>query len=383
MSLRAVKTCISLSILLSLVFSSMVSGDDLEASRERLTRIQQRIENTERSLQQKNSEVRSLRDELRSVDEELRSLSRRQRALKNSLAENKKQQQETRTQINELRSRIDAQRDIFEKRISSLYKGGGGGVVKLLFSGLGPAELDGQFRNMLRIVQHDQRLLDDYRRQQESLEHKLVELDQLKKRQYNDLEKLKKHRKVLANASKLKNRILGKVRKDQRLLASLKKELEAKASRLSGLLEQLESDTDRQKVDSSPFARQRGKLPWPVDGEVRIAYGPQRHPDLGTLFDSNGIEIDVEDQTAIKALWKGRVAFASAFKGYGNLVIIDHGNGFHSLYAHASRMIKNVDDRVKQGDILAYSGYPGTSGVYLEIRRQGKPVDPETWLSQR
>ncbi|PLY00071.1 MAG: hypothetical protein C0624_12805 [Desulfuromonas sp.] len=369
-------------ILFALSVGQTALADELSASRERLLRIQERIESTDKSLQQNKTKVRSLRDELRAVDKELFSLARKEKNLKKKLADNQRQQDESRKQISLLRKQIEAQRQTLEKRIGSLYKGGGGGVIKLLFSGMGPAELDGQFRNMLRIVHHDQKILNDYRQQQETLNRKLESLEELKQRQQMDLAELKKSRKVLARASKLKVQILSKVRKDQRLLTSLKKELESKASRLSGLLKQLETAGDQDKNDS-PLARQRGKLPWPVEGKVRISFGPQRHPDLGTLFDSNGIEINTEEQTPIKALWKGRVAFASAFKGYGNLVIIDHGSGYHSLYAHASRMVKRVDDHVKQGEVLAFSGYPGTSGVYFEIRRQGKPVDPETWLSRR
>lgn len=358
-------------------------ADELEVSRERLSRIQQRIESTQRSLKQKTTEIISLRDELRSVDKELRRLSRQQQRLKQQLADNAQQQKETSQQVAKLRKQAEAQRNTLERRLSSLYKGGGGGVVKLLFSGMGPTELDAQFRYTLRVVQHDRDLLDGYQRQQLTLENKLQELEGLKKRHSADLVTLKKHHKVLASASSLKNKILAKVRKDQRLLASLKKELEAKAQRLTGLVDNLESGSRSSARSNAPFARQRGKLPWPVKGKVRIGFGPQRHPDLGTLFDSNGIEIDVSEQTPIKALWEGRVAFASAFKGYGNLVIVDHGDGFHTLYAQAARIVQKVDDRVKQGEVLAYSGFPGSNGVYLEIRRQGKPVDPENWLSRK
>jgi len=368
-----------LALLLGLTSGPAVA-DELAASRERLSKIQQRIESTERSLKQKTSEVRSLREELRSVNNELRSLARRQSRLNKQIKANEVQQVGTRDAIHETRRQVEKQRESLEQRLVSLYKSGQGGVVKLLFSGMGPAQLDTQFRYMLRVLDYDRALLDDYRRQQHELEIKLVELEMLEERHSKALVSLKQHRKVLAEAGTLKNTILAKVRNDQRLLATLKKELETKAVRLTSLVKQLESNSSSTGRSDSLFARNRGKLPWPVKGKVRISFGPQRHPELGTLFDSNGIEVEVVDETPIKALWSGRVAFANTFKGYGNLVIIDHGDGFHSLYANASRLVAKIDTKVKQGDILAYSGYPGTSGVYLEIRRQGKPVDPEPWF---
>ncbi len=374
--------CMGLILGAVITSSPALRADELDTSRERLNRLQERIAKTEQSLKQKTTEARGLREELRSVDIELRTLEKQQRALERELDSLRERQSKTEKEISELHIQVARQRQILEQRLAALYKGGGGGVLKLLFSGLGPAELETQFRYTLRIVRHDRLLLDDYHVKQVALEEKQTEFEALKERHQRSLEKLREHRKILANASRLKRDLLGKVRKDQRLLGALKAELEEKASRLTGLISRLEDDPASLGKSDSPFARQRGHLPWPVSGKVRIAFGPQKHPDLGTLFDSNGIEILAEDDTPIKALWKGRVAFASSFKGYGNLVIIDHGDGYHTLYAHASRIVKKVDDRVKQGDTLAYSGFPGTSGVYLEIRRNGKPVDPETWLGR-
>jgi len=367
----------------SALLVSLAAADELDASRERLDRLQERIAKTELSLKQKTTEARALRDELRTVDAELRGLERQQRDLGRQLEKLVELQASTQKEVDALRTQVARQHEVLEKRLSALYKGGGGGVLKLLFSGLGPAELESQFRYTLRIVHHDRQLLNDYRVKQADLATKLDEYAELKARHQTSLDKLREHRKILAKASRLKRDLLGKVRKDQRLLGSLKKELEDKASRLTSLIGKLEDDPAALGASDSPFARQRGRLPWPVRGAVRIAFGPQKHPELGTLFDSNGIEILVDEETPVKALWKGRVAFASPFKGYGNLIIIDHGDGYHTLYAHASRLVKQVDDRVKQGDTIAYSGYPGTAGVYLEIRRNGKPVDPEQWLSRQ
>jgi len=358
-------------------------ADDLDANRERLNRIQGRIQETQHSLTKKNVEARSLRDELHAVEGELRHLERRQRQLKQRLSELDSKGKQAESEASVIRREVDAQRLLLEKRVAALYKGGGGGVLKLLFSGLGPSDLDTQFRYTLRVVEHDRKLLDDYLARKEALEQKRREIEQLKAKHVKGLEELRTHRQVLAEAGRLKRDILARVRKDQRLLASLKKELEEKASRLSSLVSKLELDPGVRGHDTSPFAKQRGRLPWPVTGKVKVGFGTQRHPDLGSLFESNGIEIATDGEVAIKALWKGKVAFASPFKGYGNLVIIDHGDGYHTLYAHAARISTKVGARVDQGDVVAYSGDPGASGVYFEIRRQGKPVDPEAWLARR
>ncbi len=111
-----------------------------------------------------------------------------------------------------------------------------------------------------------------------------------------------------------------------------------------------------------------------------MGFGTRENPALGTMHASNGIEIEAADNQPISAVGAGRVVFADAFKGYGNLVIVDHGQSYHSLYGNAARLKAKVGQRVAAGDVLAFAGYPGTSGLYFEIRHHGVPLDPMVWI---
>jgi len=154
---------------------------------------------------------------------------------------------------------------------------------------------------------------------------------------------------------------------------------------LVALLERLRdvfADIPQQLGSGERLAARRGQLPWPLGGRVRSAFG-------GNLPDgrrSGGWLIEAEAGSEIQAVSHGRVAYADWLKGYGMIVIIDHGEGFHSLYAHADALLCEVGDWVGAGHAIARAGSSGgldASGVYFELRQKGRPVDPKAWLRRR
>ncbi|MCD9034019.1 peptidoglycan DD-metalloendopeptidase family protein, partial [Luteimonas sp. Y-2-2-4F] len=159
---------------------------------------------------------------------------------------------------------------------------------------------------------------------------------------------------------------------------------------------QAERDAERERAPARPGAPPRrapaqvartapiqvGGLGWPVSGALLAGYGA-RMPDGRP---SSGVLIGAAAGTPVKAVAEGTVVFAEWMTGYGNIVIVDHGNGHMSLYAHNDAVLRQVGDRVQRGDTLASVGNSGGQGqpaLYFELRRDGKPVDPSTWLQRR
>ena len=128
------------------------------------------------------------------------------------------------------------------------------------------------------------------------------------------------------------------------------------------------------------FASARGKLPWPVDGRLLARYGETRGDDARTKWD--GVMISASAGSQVHAVHGGRVVFADWLRGAGLLVILDHGNGYLSLYGHNQTLLKSAGDVVKAGDAIATVGTSGgqsTPALYFAIRQQGKPTDPSQW----
>lgn len=142
------------------------------------------------------------------------------------------------------------------------------------------------------------------------------------------------------------------------------------------------------RADAAPggFAARRGKLPMPVSGAVAVGFGKVLNPKFNTMTVQNGVDISAAQGAPVRAVAPGRVVHAGWFKGYGNIVIVDHGDGYHTLVAHLATMQTAMGEEVDADSILGTVGDTGSlKGPYLyfEIREKGRPIDPKLWLKSR
>ena len=358
---------------------------ELEASQQRLVEIQQQIEEGLHKLRAQQARAGSLTDDLGRLDVEVRRLTA---AAQRSQEELKRLDADLRTVQKELEALQATRRDtekLVRKRLTVLYKNGEVGLAKVLLGATTtPYAVAENHFYLTRMVRHDRQLVDAYRAQAASLEDKLAELERLRTKQARTSERRKREQAVLAKASQGKRRLLEQIRKDEALQASYLKELRAKAARLADLVEKLETGlVQTYTAPGAPFLEQKGRLAWPVDGALRTGFGKIRNSELGTMFESHGFEIAAVVGSPVRAVWGGKVLFASPFRGYGKLMILDHGEKYYSLYAHVARFEKQAGEQVAAGDLIAYSGFEGRDALYFEIRRSGQPLDPKPWLKPR
>lgn len=133
------------------------------------------------------------------------------------------------------------------------------------------------------------------------------------------------------------------------------------------------------------FARLKGRLPQPAPGPITVAFGRVVNPRFNTVTVQNGLDLGARAGAPVRAVAPGRVAHAGWFKGYGNLVIVDHGDGYHTLVAHLASMSTAMGEEVGAGAVLGTVGDSGSlKGPYLyfELRERGRPVDPRPWLAR-
>ena len=157
-------------------------------------------------------------------------------------------------------------------------------------------------------------------------------------------------------------------------------QLEEDRQQLEDLLEELRRQETPSMPDSGAFAGRQGTLPWPVKGKVSARFGTPR--DSGKLK-WQGIMIDTHEGADVRAVAPGTGGFADWMRGYGLLLIIDHGDGYMSLYGQNQALHKNAGDPVADGETIASVGDSGgrnSNGLYFEIRYQGKPSNPLAWL---
>lgn len=178
----------------------------------------------------------------------------------------------------------------------------------------------------------------------------------------------------------------------ERVIDTLDASLRDQAARLAALgkdeaalvdlLERLRdvfADIPKQLQAAEPFAARRGRLPWPLAGRIAVGFGSS--DDSGRAI--SGIVVGANTGAEIRAVSHGRVAYADWLKGYGLILILDHGDGYMSLYGYNETLLKDVGDWVDAGEPIATAGSSGgrkNAGLYFELRARGKPLDPRGWL---
>jgi septal ring factor EnvC (AmiA/AmiB activator) len=180
-------------------------------------------------------------------------------------------------------------------------------------------------------------------------------------------------------------REIGRLKRDEARLAKLVQEItralasRAERDRRGG--QSIDSVADA-SVSSLPFANLKGRLKLPVRGELSGRYGGAREESGATW---KGLFIRAVTGETVHAVADGRVVYADWLRGFGNLLILDHGKGYMSLYAYNEALLRKVGEKVRGGDPLAQVGASGgsaDSGLYFELRRDGKPFDPMAWVAQ-
>jgi septal ring factor EnvC (AmiA/AmiB activator) len=302
-----------------------------------------------------------------------------------------------RADIGRLAGRRSEQEEQLMRRLRALYKvQGQGGAMPVLLGADDPVRRAAAVRSLAALAGVDARAIDTYRVTSERLEDRRrreetrqAELSTLRadaRREQNEVDRDAARRRTL----------LARVREDRAYHERLVGELSEAAKRLEAFIHELQ-DRQRRVAKAPPpkpgiespgpgFATLRGRLPWPTDGKIVAAFGAQVHPRFGTRTYRNGVDIEAAQGTEVGAVYAGHVIYTGWFKGYGNLIILDHGNDYYTLYAHVAEVLVKEGDEVRQGQRIATVGDTGAltgPRLYFEVRYQGKPQDPEQWLRQQ
>jgi septal ring factor EnvC (AmiA/AmiB activator) len=368
-----------------LSFSLAAAEEELDSSRKNLEQIQKQIEETIRGLRGKQIESGALAEDLERLSSEVRRIERLEKKSNRQLSELSDKLEEKRKILSTLEGEMKTIEGQVKERLVVLYKTGDVGLLRaLLSSSESPRDITEKYAFLSRMVRHDRELLEKYR--QQSLEHRkgVSELEALRKKQSNVVLRRRTEQETLSKARRSKKRLLAAMKEDEHLLGAMLKELRAKAARLNDLVKKLETEETQTYTEKLVgLEGQKGRLIWPVNGKLKVGFGTSRHGELGTLIESHGFDIEAAIDTPVTAVAAGKVIFAKVLRGYGRLMIIDHGQKYYTLYAHLLRVDKKVGDHAAAGDVIGSSGYEGRDAVYFEVRKGGKPLDPADWLKKR
>lgn len=307
-----------------------------------------------------------------------RESSQRSVALERNVARVTKQVTEARKEAEVVQAELLAQQRRIAPRLVTLYRLQKQDSLGVLLSAGDFATLIKRQRAYQTLVSSDVRELEELavfsswqRRQARRLERLEVTgqryLRALRSEQAVSQVRLSRFKDLLASVSAEQNRM-------SRLIA----ELEQTEKELAGMVNDMQST-----VGSSAFRARKGLLPYPTHGLVEVGFGKVVNPRFNTVTVQKGIDIRAAEGAEVHTIGTGSVVFSGWLKGYGNLVIVDHGANFHSLYAHLSNSQVDVGNEVEEGETIGQVGDTGSlkgSYLYFEIRKSGQAVDPLPWL---
>jgi septal ring factor EnvC (AmiA/AmiB activator) len=406
---------------LSLIFLTLLLtpaiADEKSDAQKQLDAARADVSELKQLLEKLQLEKSGVQKDLKKTESEMGQLEKQVKGLQNDLKKSEEEIQRLDSEKKKLEgARLEQQR-LIGIQARAAYQSGRQEYVKLLLNQQNPEK----FSRTLTYYDY----LSDARMEQlaafnETLRQLAnVELD-ITNQQNQLLEQkgaLDSRREQLASVRKERQLALAKLNKefsarDQKLKARQQEQAnlarvlktieetlarqarEAEAARQQALLaerEQQSTGSSTKPVNSGPlvsagasfggpFAKARGKLPWPVDGRLVARYGTPRGGDARTKWD--GVLIGASAGSQVRAVHGGRVVFADWLRGAGLLVIVDHGNGYLSLYGHNQSLLKDAGDVVKAGEAISTVGNSGgqdTPALYFAIRQQGRPTDPAQW----
>ena len=360
--------------------------DDPAMERAINNRLVQEKQKLEQSVQRETGFFK----ELFIIENELRIKERELGKLNNRYGEVVQNLEKTRLEADRLTREAEARLENLANRLRAIYKAGRGMILRQLFEADSIRTFLERYNALVRILKNDVRLLTNYRADAALLKAKRLEM----LRQKDELAKLVQSARANAFDVEIERRkrlmIMDRIQRDKSLAMKTTRELEAAKLQAQSQIENITSKPSGSlRKPERPlvldFESRKGYLPMPVDGPIIGFFGRQVHPTLGTTTFSSGIDIKAGAGYELRAVADGKVCYVGDILGYGRVVIIDHGNRYHTLYGHLDQIFIMQDDLVTRGTPLATVGSTGSltgSKLHFEIRHMGQAIDPLLWLEK-
>ena len=344
---------------------------------ERLRAVRDRRAALQKDLARLRSEERSLLGEVERLELEVRLRGEELRETQIVLQRTNEQMDVTVRRAHDLEQSISAARPVLAARARALYKLGELSYLRMLLSVERPSDIFRGYRFVSALARRDNQRIAGLRSDLAALAATRAELERKTREALELRTSLERTRRGLDADRRRKEKLLTEIVERKETHAAYLQELEEAEGRLQSLLQGLTADDV-----AVPIPVFKGSLPWPVAGRVRVAFGRRKHPRFDTYTVENGIEIAAPEGATVTAVHEGTVAFADRFRGYGLMVVIDHGGKHHTLYAHLAELRVQAGQKVTTGQVLGTAGGSVEGpGLYLEIRFQGRPEDPAEWLT--
>ncbi len=357
----------------------------LNREQKRLETLREQIRSTQAEKEAAGKKQKSLLRTLEESDQVLQLRRQEQSLIEAQLKEIQGEIDDLSASVNRLQMEINLKKERLNRRLRSSYIVGREASLDLFLEAKDEWEMARRYHYLKLISKREAQLLREYERSLDVLEKNKKRLGETRSEHQKTYQlQASKVLEVKEQREKRKH-LLAKLKREASSREKLLEELKESAERLQGLIGRLPKQGDPGSTGSG-FSLEKGQLRWPSRGPVLTFFGRQKHSKFDTLVYKKGIEIGAKEGDSIRTVFDGRVVYSDWFKGYGILIIIDHGDNYFSLYAHVGERLVAVGNQVQAGQVIGKIGETGftqQAKLYFEIRHQGKPQDPLPWLKRR
>ncbi|NVD34803.1 peptidoglycan DD-metalloendopeptidase family protein [Marinobacter lutaoensis] len=373
---------LALSLLLGAL--SVAAPPDTDVTPEQLEDLRERIGAIDKWLAEAEEDRSALERQLSATERRIGQLTRERRALRRQIEQQQQRLQQLEQEAARLSDTLERQRDSLRQQIRAAWMEGDTPALKVLLNEADPSRIARTLTYYEYLSRNTVERLEAFRRSLAALKQTQAEAQATRTHLAESEQDLARRQQQLSATRQSRERTLAALEADIRSRRNQRDELEADRKRLEALLEEVQraiADIPAPN-ESQPFASLRNRLPWPVQGKVISGFG-DRYAD-GKLR-RTGLLIRTAEDAPVKAIHYGRVVFANWLRGFGLITIIDHGDGYMTLYGHSSSLFTSPGDWVEAGETIALAGRTGGTEepvLYFEVRHNGKPDNPRRWLAR-
>lgn len=360
----------------------VISLPSLAANQNQLEGVKQEISRQQSQLSSKQKKITSLQKSLKQQELAIAAAARKIHAAEGELSTLESSIRQLHGQLQQLQQQQFGQQEMLKELLNNHYRQGKNSQLASLLSGEDSTELDRMSVYAERLSAARVRALDELAVTTTELQLKQHQLKQQKQQQKNTLAELKTEKSKLEAEQRKRKKTVHTIKTQLKSDTQYLTELKTNEKRLVDEIAKAKAAAEAaRRVPMDGLAKRKGKLPWPVKGKVLHKYGSSQQGELRW----KGMVISKSAGSQVKAVYPGKIVFADWLRGYGLMLVIDHGKGDMSFYGYNQTLLKKVGDTVQANDAIALVGDSGgqdQSALYFEIRRKGSPTNPVSWLTK-
>jgi len=381
-------------ILFVVFFSYGDNGEDyskkINEENHRLKKIEQQIKSVKDEIDNLQKKESGYLEALHKIEKLLLDTEKELQSIEKDLKLAQKEIEKAKDEIVIEKEKLKEKTKLLENRLREIYKSHLTGYLEILFNSESFSDFLTRFRYIKNILSLDAEVINDIRQQTKKIENNKMNLENREEILSLLKKEVEKEKENIEFSIESKKSIINKIDSQKEAYLKSLEELEQSSQEIKNIIERIHKqkeedskEASRKEAPTITLKPKKGILALPIQGKIISGYGRQKNTEFNTYTFNSGIDISAPLGQVIHAAGSGEVIYTGDIKGYGQIIIIDHGGRVTTLYAHLSKNLVNIGDKVKKEQTIGQVGDSGgvsSPRLHFEVRVEGKPTDPMNWL---